>query len=358
MNNFIFDESLNNICLILLNIIVLFNLKPALYRPKSLHTNYVILGLFIVFISLYYRPMGGDFWFSLPEFKGQIYMYREHMEPIYVWLKEFVNYDYLLWRFLVWGFAGIFVVAIYKEFKIHPALATICFLTFGLLDSFYYMRNALGFGILYYAVAKYASRVSRFSISNMSVLLIIGGLSYFFHRSMPLYIFLSAIALFLPFRKKTFIYLLISFPFLYGILTIVAAHIMDLGVWQDDGGEYYLEQANTLTTNWKGMISLLIKYMPFIYIIYNFIKYDIDSTDNDAYPRKVFFLIFFLLFYISFLFTGQAASDLAMRFGDTAMFPFSIFIALYFKKYTPNRSCIIFTLLTAFSVFWTFLFVR
>lgn len=358
MNNIVYDESLNIICLIVLNVVILVNLKSSIYTAKRFYTGYFFLWVFITAFSLYYRPIDGDFWYSLLEFNGHGNMYKEHMEPFYVWLKEFLAYNYLFWRFIVWGLAGIFVILIYKSYKIHPALATVSFLTFGLLHSFYYMRNALGFGILYYAVASYLSNQNQSFSKRLFGLLFVSGISYFFHRSMPLYIFLSFIVLFVPINKKIVFSLAILFPFLYGIISYLAIFIMSMGLWQDDGGSYYLEQANTFTANWKGVVSLCIEYLPFVYITYYYIKFDILSTDKDAYARKVFFLLYFFLFYISFLFTGQGANDLAMRLGDSAMYPFAIFIALYFKKYAPNRQCVYFSLLVAFSTLWTFIFVR
>lgn len=358
MNNIVFDETLNNSCLIVLNLLVFLNIKSAVYNKRGLYTNYWVLWIFITTFSLYYRPLEGDFWYSFPEFKYRLVMYKEHMEPFYVWLKETVDFDYLLWRFIVWGSAGGFVCLLFKKLKIQPGIGSIAFLVFALLDSFYYMRNALGFGILYWGVSLFLANRSQSYLKRLILLLLVSGISYFFHRSMPLYILFSYIALFIPFNQKRLCYLVFLFPLLYLAVSSLATSLLAVDVWADDGGSYYMEQENTYSANWKGIVSLLIGYAPFIYISYYYIKNDFNSTDSESYARRTFFLIFFFLYYLSFLFTGQAAKDLAMRFGDSSMYPFAIFIALYFKRYAPSKICLYFALMMAFSVLCHFLFTN
>ena len=350
MNSIVYDEVLDISCLIVLNLLVFINLRSVIYNKKGIYTNYCVLWLFITAFSLYYRPLDGDFWSSLNDFIGQGNLYSEHMETIYLWLKDLLDSNYLLWRFIVWGLAAVWLVLIFKKLDIHPAIATVCFLVFGLLNSFYYMRNSLGFGILYFSIAYYTIN-SRINVrSRFFVLLFLSIISYFFHKSMPLYILCSYIALFLNFNKKILFSLLLLFPILYFLLNELSVAILSAGFWQNDSGLSYLNVENDVYVNWKGMLELIIHYVPFIYIIYCFFRYDIKSDDREFYARRSFFIIFFLLAYLSFLFYGQGSKHLHLRFWNTAMYPFSIFIALYYKKYAPSKSCTIFGVLVGGSI--------
>lgn len=349
MNNIVPNEFLDSLCLTACYILIIANFNSLSSEEKNIFNSFLPFGIFITLFSIYYRPLDGDFWFSLEEFSERGDLYKEHMEPVFVWLRDVLNYDYILWRYIVWGTASFFICLIFKRIKIEPSLATAVFLAIALIPCFYYLRNSLGFSVLYYALSLYT--MSNKKIKNIAVLMVLTFLSWFLHRSMPIYIVLSLAALWLPLKKQLLIVSFILFPVLYASIVFFAQEFLMLAILSDDGGEKYIEATNELNVNFMGYIFMIIRYIPYVYIMYKFCaSYSVQPKTSLLYVQKTFFYITFFLLYLSFLFHGQASTHLSLRFANTAMLPMAIFIASYFKKNRGSKVCYNFILLMLFAI--------
>lgn len=332
----------NVVCILLLLFMVLVNYKSLYYNNYRSKCGYLIFGLFITLFSVYYRPIGGDFWFSYEEFQKGDSLQIEHMENIYVWLKKNLNYNYLLWRLIVWGSASIFIVTSFKKIKIDSSLAIVVFLTFALVQCFYYLRNSLAFSILYFGVVLYTTRTKRNNLLSWTIIIFIIAISWYFHKSMPLYIILSIIAMFIPLRKGYILGSIIIFPLLYYGVYGISESFLSSDIWMTDYGLRYLEAENSLYINWRGYVMLMIKYIPYIYISIVYLK----SFTRSEKTQKTFFLITYMLIYLSFLFMYQGSNHLSSRLYNTAMLPFSFFIASYIKEHKKERNTKVFIYIT------------
>lgn len=349
MNYIVPIESLDSLCLIACGILVIINFNSLYSEGKKTFNSFLPFGIFITLFSIYYRPLDGDFWSSLEEFNERGDLYKEHMEPVFVWLRDVLNYDYILWRYIVWGTASFFICLIFKKIKIEPSLATAVFLAIALIPCFYYLRNSLGFSVLYYALSLYTMSYKKFK--NIVALLVLIFLSWFLHRSMPIYIMLSLAALWLPLKKQFLIVSFILFPVLYASIVFFAQEFLMLAILSDDGGEKYVEATNELNVNLMGYIFMIIGYIPYVYIMYKFCaSYSVQPKTSLLYVQKTFFYITFFLLYLSFLFHGQASIHLSLRFANTAMLPMAIFVASYFKMNRGSKVCSNFILLMLFAI--------
>lgn len=349
MNNIVPNEFLDSLCLTACYILIIANFNSLYSERKNIFKSFLPFGIFITLFSIYYRPLDGDFWFSLEEFNERGDLYKEHMEPIFVWLRDFINYDYILWRYIVWGTASFFICLIFKKIKIEPSLATAVFLAIALIPCFYYLRNSLGFSVLYYALSLYTMSHKKFK--NIVILMALAFSSWFLHRSMPIYIVLSLVALWLPLKKQYLVTSLILFPILYAYLVLFAQEFLMLAALSDDTAENYVEATNELNVNLMGYIFMIIGYIPYVYIMYKFCaSYSVQPKTSLLYVQKTFFYITFFLLYLSFLFHGQASMHLSLRFANTAMLPMAIFVASYFKVNRGSKVCSNFILLMLFAI--------
>ncbi len=348
MNSFAPNTYLDMFCTAAVVVMVLYNYWCMKKDKKG--TGYKAFVILILLYSLFYRPAGGDFWgyLNLYEFGEDI---RRHMEDVYYWLIKVLPKSYIMWRIAVWLPAAILVSITMKMLKLPSSYAVVSFLVLG-LPAYYYTRNALALSILYVAIAIICMRPYKYSFWNVVLFVLLSFSSWFFHRSMPMYIAFALIALVLPFRRNYILASLIVFPILYGAIMLLARDLLSLGeIWMSDNiGMNYLEQVNNASANWKGLIRMMIDYAPVLYFYYIAFFYPINKDAPEYKAYKVFLLFCFLVFYVSFLFYGQGSTAIQSRMYKSTMIPFSFLIALYFKYFFGNKRCRIFINLLLVSI--------
>lgn len=344
---------LDGFCMMAVYIVAIYNY--ICMKDNKRGTGWLFFVVFITLFSLFYRPANGDFWGYLSDYElGGDYQYR-HMEPFYYWLMSLVPNNYLLWRVTVWLPAAILIVATYKLLDVPTSIATTFFLLLALTPSYYYTRNVLALAVLYLAMAL-VSRPGN-HLRKWSEIVLFGGLviaSWFLHRSMPLYIALAVLSLLLPFEKKYLIAAVIAFPLLRGSIYIVSTNFLNIAqIWLTEGaGEYYLEEVNVLTANWKGIISLIIQYLPIFYFFVTAFRKPLPKTSSDFYPFKTFLLFAFFTVFLSFLFWGQGSDAIRGRLYKSAMLPFAFSVCIYFKNLKGTKQCKTFLLILLISILW------
>ncbi len=264
--------------------------------------------------------------------------YLIHLEPIYEWFVFNSFNNYYVWRLWVWGLAIAFLIYICKVLRLNTKFA--CFIY--VLVLLYYaieMRQSLAFGMLYLGWAFLLRQNKNKEIDYIIGLLFIV-CSFFFHKSMYVYILLSGVVYFTLFGGKIFyIVSWILFPFLYGSLMLVAnfflSNIEQYGMEVDTAFRYIGKEVGII--NIGGVIQLVFQRLGLVLLLFYSIK-KIYFGNCLVYKYETFFLnLSYIFIYISFLFLGQDfAWGLYQRFWDASYFTMAIFLAsfLYRQKRT------------------------
>lgn len=338
------NKTLDTLCIIVTILVALYNYWCAKKERKG--TGYVFFVFFILLFSLLYRPAEGDFWHYLEAYQiGSTG--HNNLEDIFNWLMDVIPDNYILWRVSIWLPAAILLAFSFKLMKTPSNVATLFFLMFGLINVYYYTRNVLGSAALYLALALFDYKTRP--LKHVFITIVVIGLiiaSWYLHKSMPLYIGLALLALFLPFSKNTIIIALAVFPVLYLLTYVISFNFLQWDIWlTDETGLNYLESTNSLVTNWKGIISLIIRYIPIVYFYVIAFRFPLSKTIEEYKAYKTFLLLGFFIFYISFLFMGQGAEAIHGRLYKSSMIPFAFTVSLYFKNNMEARRCHIFIVL-------------
>ena len=152
-----------------------------------------------------------------------------------------------------------------------------------------------------------------------------------FHKSMPLYILVFLMSVFIPYNRVFVIGSLILFPFLYLGIRYYGSLFLNLDVLEDTatytaGISYlYREDETGLTT--IGVITYIIERIPIAFLlIYGTYQIAFKKLKCEKW-QKYFLMYSFILIYISYLFYGQASKFLHPRFWCAAQYPLCFFAA-------------------------------
>lgn len=163
------------------------------------------LVLFII-LHLLFAFDGGDY-FHYYQYLLQRDM--ESMERVYTYIAEIVNYNYLLFRLIIWGGALILFQQTAKRFDLDPYRASfLLYLMF--ISLFSYARVSLAMAIFFYGVSFICNPLNKKKILSF---LLGGGLiviSIPFHKSM-LFTALATLMVFVPINRKSIIPFLLLF---------------------------------------------------------------------------------------------------------------------------------------------------
>lgn len=325
----------NYICILFCLLTVLMYRKHIFKNTTTKKNNYLYFGILITSFSLLYRA-GFDFIGHQSLMESYIYgdYYRLHMEPFFYWLIDVLPKDYIVWRAAVWGLSAIIIIMCFKIMDAKKELATILFITLTLTTCFYYLRNVLGFSVLYLGVIIFSKYVKSKKYLYTAVGLIFIILSVYLHKAMPLYIGISLIAILLPINKYTITISLALFPFLYYSIHYITSYFLNLDYifsMTNEYGNLYFEQANSFKANILGIIGLIIIYFPTLFIIYTSIKLILDNRTTISYTQKNLLNITYILIYVSFLFIGQIDINIQARFWKTASLPLVLYLSTYLE---------------------------
>ena len=341
----------DTLCIVVTIIVALYNYWCMKNDRKG--TGYVFFVIYILLFSLLYRPVNGDFWHYLEAYQIGTSVHN-NLEDVYNWLMDVVPDNFILWRICIWLPAAIILMITLKLMKIPSCIATLFFLMFGLINVYYYTRNVLGSAVLYLALVIYG--IKQQPLKHFFNLIIVVGLfivSWYLHKSMPLYIGLALLALFLPLNNATIRIALIAFPLLYLLTYAISFNLLQLDIWlTDETGLNYLESANSEVSNWKGKISLVIKYIPVIYFYVIAFKTPLSKTIEEYHAYKTFLLLGFFILYLSFLFIEQGSSVVQGRLYKSSMIPFAFAVSIYFKHNKGSKYCNSFIVLMALYYCW------
>ena len=303
-------------------------------NDRYLYIIIVIILLFCLF-SLY----GGDY-YHYYEFVKNISTNRlagTHMEPIYIWIADLCNGNYILFRLLIWGSALLFLCISLIRLHSFNKLTFYFFILTGLLF-FAYPRVSLGISLLFLGFTFIINNKRNFLNCLLGICLIT--LSYYTHKSMFILIAVSILSLF-NLKKTWFILLILVLPIVIYIVNIVLPEFY-LNFEDDISGLHYLER-ETKNMGISKIIRNILIYTPLygfiFFLIYKLkIKPRFENKEFPAFFSKIYNLVFWI-FYVStiFLFLEKGSNAIYYRVLYMIFIPLSIVLSIYFRKYSMNK---------------------
>ena len=362
MERLIFDESINNICIYAKWLLILLNLYLFCKNKDSSGTGYFLLWLYVIVFCIFYIPKEGDVvgYFSLYKSHDKY----GHLEPFYLWTINFIDQGFFVWRSFVWGSAMLFLILTFKLCKCSASVAAFSFLSFSLVQNFYYLRNSLAFAVLFFAASlimyiENSALVSLRRYKYFAFILLFS--TYFLHRSMPLYILLSLIALAFPLSKRNVYLACLFFPLGVYLFETISSLFLNSSIWMQD--ETVKNAMNSVVANgqaWNsrsffGQLGLFITYLPSLYVfLYSPSLIEGDKTIEGRF-MNYFLSVSFYVALISFVYLFKGASDIQIRFWQSSLLPFSFFVSIFLKKHLDTSIARHFLYLVFLS--WSFYFV-
>lgn len=319
-------------------LLVIINITPLKSSPLKFNVSYwpsiILIMLFAVF-----GYITGDY-FNYISIYDASFHYNDvfHVEPFYAFLMEISHGSYNLWRFFIWIPAVLVYGWIIKRLKLDVNVA---FLFFAILPMFYFCshRQYLGMAIMYSGLVLFCTSTKHAYMGKLLALLIFIS-SVFFHRSMPLYMLLTVIAL-LPFKKVSYVLMVVLFPLIYNYLDPILEFITSVGGSStiDLFSKNYIESDFRVDITIWGIVGNLVNQLPtYLLLIYAIYQSTFKKGNYVPSLAKVFLNIAVLQVYLSLLFTGQDVSAfLAPRFREYSLLPLSLFYGIYFSSRPINR---------------------
>ena len=302
------------------------------YTREFVDRRRSVMFRFLVVLYVLLSFYNGDFWHyqSYVKFNDPLY---QPSELYYVWLAEFVNHNYLLFRFFVWGLALFLILRTAKNFKIHQESFLFFFFTL-YISIFDYARVSLALALYFLGISKILSPQKGNFI--MGVLIMIS--SVLFHNSIiPLILF--SILLVLPFNKSIIVILFILLPTLTGFIDAILMNLIGLDVTGLEEITYKLNHYNQLEGTEYSILEkfrIFLVYLTF-YIPFALCTYVIHfKNESNIFPYfitqiyKILYLI--VLLATCCLFLNTENNVLFYRYLYMAMIPISVLV-VYLKEY-------------------------
>lgn len=322
------------ILIVLLGYITLrYIYKPAANHNQQLASSRKNFGIFIILIISLFAVQDTDYY----HYKTALYEMSQgqmlHFEDIYYKIGELVNYNYLLFRFVVWGSAlGVFLATV-KRLNVPTSMVLFFFVTM-YLTKFSYARAslAMAIGLFGFSFVIKPIRMRCFSyILGTSLILI----SLSFHKSAIFMIPIYSLSLF-RFNKHLLWVLILLFPLGYYLISEYGIELL-MGAENDDmiisSAQGYLMKSS----HKKGIAVLMLHFlsrMPyyiFLYVILSDIQAHLNET-LPKYQRAMINIPIYVIYLASlFLFNYSVSTEvLYYRFLYYSILPLSIIIPLLF----------------------------
>lgn len=329
-------------CLVFYLLVVLWfaNSNLILINRFKHQITYPIKSKILIFcIALYsitdYEDM--DFYYYYLYLKD-LYRYNiSTVENIYTKIAYLSNYDYYIFRTIIWGYASVFLYYTVKlnKFNLEHTLYTFFVLFIG---TFAFARASLGLAILYFGYCLYHQ--GKKNMRLIGIFCIISSL--LFHRTM----ILPALVALLPelkWNKKKIILTLVFIPFIVSIINIFIKDYLELIVFSDTATsnkvDFYLNNQNQLSQlSFVGLCQYVMEYsifyFPMIFSVWGLYFKNKSEIGNCKVEIDLFQISFILLVIsIAFEFIDLSTTVLAYRIRYMTAIPLCIlFSSLVDKK--------------------------
>lgn len=248
-------------CCLLYFVIVFSNWQKIRYS-KTTKASYwpILLGVILYSVTQW---VPGD-WFHYQEWINIHTFSHEDQEAPYLFLRVFLNHNYLLFRIIVWGSAAFLLSLVFKVMKLDVKSSLFVFFSiYAMMFSYGRVSLGMSFFFLGYCI------IIQVGNSNHKILQAIGGvvlmlLSTFFHRTMFVLVLLSLVTI-IPIKKKMIIfYILFAIVFFY-MSSLYLKGFLYSDFLTDSDLSWKLERANnevnrTEGANFNGMVLYMLKY--------------------------------------------------------------------------------------------------
>ena len=318
------------LCILLLLIGVLFfHSRNNTQLKKEEDKNYRVLWLVAVLFSLFYCS-GYDYFSYKKNYEDYIFygFQGAHMEQIYYWTMNIAPFGYLSWRILIWGLAAFVWILVCKELKCSGKYAGLVILVMPLFQYFYYLREALPFGMMLLGICKLQSDQKNIRNRIFAYALLVA--SAFLHKSIILYIFLYLLSRYVPFNKVSVILSLLAVPLLRKVVDVISHTFLGMTLFTDtltsQYGNVYLAQETVIDYNFGGYLRLFLTYFPIVYAIVYYSIVINRKGFNDRYSKLVSFSYYIMYLFLLF-WDNVGHTNMALRFFATSCVPVSFFMA-------------------------------
>ena len=304
-----------------------------LCNKSSLNKSLVFFSLLlIIFVS---SGSNSD-WYHYQDMVWNYKFYdgaHNHGEPIYGYIIQFINKNYLLFRLIVWGGAFLIVIRTFKRFELNINTA-IFFLIAVFLLKFNYARASLAMSCYFFALSFLIKPEKAGMILNLVVAALFFWAAYEFHHSLLPVILLTS-AVYIPLDKPIVaISLIITIPsfasYVFSHLNLLSNFVNEESI-QKLGG--YIQQ-ETEQANFFGQIRNVIQYgafvLPLIIDILTVFKH--KKVVEISIQRLLRITIAITLFAIMFLFMNIQSTVFTYRYLFMTFIPLTIISVHLFQS--------------------------
>lgn len=235
--------------------------------------------------------------------------YKMHVESFYYWLIENLPHSFLLWRFVIWCSASLFLVITAKILKINSFIFAF-FTSVLLLRNLSMTRESLGISLMLLSNVFLLMSVKKRRMSFI-VLSIIGIVaSVFLHKSMIIFVVFLFLSYLIPMNKRTVFISLVAFPFLYSLVLNMFNDFIPFQMMNKDQTtlvESY-QGSEAEVKNLNGIIFGIFEkctVLSLLAILTKKIVYDKIDVSKALFSMYKYA---YIMVYVSFLFLGQEIS--------------------------------------------------
>ena len=315
-------------------ILVVFNFSACtnLNIPYNYSSGKRLLFLFGVAVFAITCFINGDFY----HYQEMVHSYdfsewaSNHGEPVYGYIIQLVNRNYLLFRIVVWGGALFLVSKLVSQLGLED-YKVVFYLLSSYILTFSYARATLAFSIYYLGVVFCVAPNNRSLLKRViGIALIL--ISYSFHHSLIIAIAITPI-IFIPFNKRTILLVFILIPIIFGLFSNLINSVLVSGEFLDNEElasqiSFYAERS-TEAINWKGKIYEWSNFATFFVplIIVTYYSYFKNKIVFPFYIEAFFKIAFSLiLFAVMFLFLDIEGKVFFYRVLFMTFIPLSIIV--------------------------------
>lgn len=312
--------------------------KPSRFYYSSNRRLKNIIGGIIIILLCVFSVQDSDY-FHYKEYISLLKSGHDisSLERVYIWIAEFVSYNYFLFRLLIWGGAYILFTQAAKRMHCDEGLVAFFFVSM-YLSKFSYSRASLAMAIGIYGFSLIISSYkTRLIPSVCGVVLIF--MTYFFHKSAVIFVPIYILSLFRWGKKGYFILLL----FLFALYLYFSKYGVDILFSMEDNTIFDYKTAMSYLNKDKSnigvaaLIQRVLERIPY-YLILLIILRNVFWGKNDVedYSMRCLMNFSFIVIVFSSLFLfdfGGNTSVIYYRLLYYSILPLSILLS---KLYTTG----------------------
>lgn len=321
---------------------------PASKYPYKLHQGNRVRAYWLILLYFVFAMNDGD-WFHLYNlFQDSSFRAKDvcdvssqsaGLEPVYVYIAKLVGYNYILFRFIVWGGTALFSYLLGKRLGVNRSLYLFFFIIIA-LDIFSFQRGSLAMALGFYGFSYLIKPLEKKKLLSFLVGLFLIYVSTYFHKSafflIPVFLFS-----FLRYNKRTIMLMVALLPFvLYFMTSYLADFLLNLGTDSDVINTTVMQGYLTVENRHMGIGSILrniILPLMFFFLFWYVVKQVIIKK---IYLPTHFLRLFncsFIIIIASFLLLVVGSvinvSMLYMRLLYFSVLPLSLVISYIYDNY-------------------------